>query len=170
MRSLRRLCFQFLLPLLLTLALGCGGEEGGQSASRDESPVPDTTMADGRDMTMADGRVVIRVGGLPVRVRVSQTPEEKERGLMFTEHLPADEGMLFVFKYEHRLDFWMKNTPIDLDVAFIDGRGRILEIRHMKAFDEQTIHRSRSPALYALEMNAGWFQEHGITVGDEVKF
>jgi hypothetical protein len=110
------------------------------------------------------------VGGIPVRVRVSQTPKEKMQGLMFTEQLPADEGMLFVFEYEHRPSFWMKNTPIDLDVAFIDRRGRIVEIRRMEALDEETIHQSRHPVLYALEVNAGWFRAHGITVGDEVRF
>jgi hypothetical protein len=64
----------------------------------------------------------------------------------------------------------MKNTPIDLDVAFIDRRGRIVEIRRMEALDEETIHQSRHPVLYALEVNAGWFRAHGITVGDEVRF
>jgi len=173
----------FLLPLLLSsLAAGCRGQREGPSTARKHSPADGSTAAGSSgagisdsaitagSSVVADDRIVIRVGGLPVRVRVSQTPEEKERGLMFTERLPADEGMLFVFGDERRPAFWMKNTLIDLDVAFIDGRRRIVEIRPMKAFDEDTIHRSRSPALYALEMNAGWFREHGITVGDEVEF
>jgi len=168
------LLISFLLPLLLwPLLAGCGGQREGPSTARKRAPMADSAAAGGSDsaVTAAAGdRIIIRVGGLPVRVRVSQTPEEKERGLMFTEQLPADEGMLFVFEDERRPAFWMKNTPIDLDLAFIDGRRRIVEIRSMRAFDETTIHRSRSPALYALEMNAGWFREHGITVGGEVEF
>jgi len=160
--SLPRYCL--IVLLLLPLPAGCGGPEEGPSEAGKESPAGDSVAA------RAGDRIIIQVGGVPVRVRVSQTPQEKERGLMFTEQLPADEGMLFVFESQHRPAFWMKNTPIDLDLAFIDGRGRIVEICHMEALDEETIHRSRHPALYALEVNAGWFREHGIAVGDEVRF
>jgi uncharacterized membrane protein (UPF0127 family) len=173
MNALDRRRLRFVWPVLLLLLAGCGGSGEGPSEAGDKPPGGSAAAVSAAvDSTVArtDDRITIRVGGVPVRVRISQTPQEKERGLMFTERLPADEGMLFVFEYEHRLDFWMKNTPIDLDVAFIDRLGRIVEIGHMQALDEETIHRSRQPALYALEVNAGWFQEHGITVGDEVKF
>jgi len=158
MNSLHRCCSDLLLLLvwLMPLLAGCGGQREGPSEAVKGLPAGD--------------RITIRAGGVPVRVRISQTPREKEQGLMFTEQLPADEGMLFIFEYEHRPAFWMKNTPIDLDVAFIDRLGCIVEIRHMQALDEETIHRPRHPALYALEVNAGWFHEHGITVGDEVEF
>jgi hypothetical protein len=89
---------------------------------------------------------------------------------MFTESLPPDEGMLFVFEREQILSFWMKNTPLPLSVAFIDRKGRIVEIRRMEPLDEDTRHTSRRPAMYALEMNAGWFQEHQVKVGDSVEF
>ena len=178
MNSLHRRCSTVLLLVFLAFLAGCGGQREGPSTADKTPPVTDSaalsrfaatdTMDGAADLS--GGLVLIRVGGVPVRVRISQTPREKERGLMFTEQLPADEGMLFVFEYEHQPAFWMKNTPIDLDLAFIDGRGRIVEIRPMKALDEETIHRSRHPALYALEMNAGWFRKHGVTVGDEVEF
>ena len=189
LNSLRRCCVLFLL--VAPWLAGCGGPDGGPSQAGNGVPAGDRAAAarqDG-DSAMTAGpagdsaavpaagsaarsgdRIVITVGGVPVRVRVSQTPREKARGLMFTEQLPADEGMLFVFEYEHRPSFWMKNTPIDLDVAFIDNHGRIVEIRRMQALDEETIHRSRHPALYALEVNAGWFREHGVAVGDAVEF
>lgn len=122
------------------------------------------------DSSQAKEGVIIRVAGTPARVRVSQTPEEMERGLMFTENLSPDEGMLFVFEREKPLRFWMKNTPLPLSVAFIDKRGRILDIRQMQPLDDKTLHVSRQPAMYALEMNAGWFEKHGIKVGDRVEF
>jgi uncharacterized membrane protein (UPF0127 family) len=159
----RRGLFVLLLPLLLPLAMGCGGDSREQSAPRVGQTAPPDTAA-------ADDRVVIKVGGRPIRVRISQTPEEMERGLMFTEELPDDEGMLFVFEREKVLHFWMKNTLLPLSVAFIDKRGRIVEIERMDPLDEETAHSSRLPALYALEMNAGWFQEHGVKVGDRVEF
>jgi uncharacterized membrane protein (UPF0127 family) len=122
-----------------------------------------------QDQSAAQG-VVIKVAGNPVRVQVSETLGERQRGLMFTESLPADQGMLFVFEREQILSFWMKNTPLPLSVAFIDRKGRIVEIRRMEPLDEDTLHTSRRPAMYALEMNAGWFQEHQVKVGDSVEF
>jgi len=72
--------------------------------------------------------------------------------------------MLFVFPGSHRLTFWMKNTPLDLDIGFFDAEGRLLEVRTMRAFDERTV-ASSTPATYALEMNAGWFAARGIAKG-----
>jgi uncharacterized membrane protein (UPF0127 family) len=169
-------CYVLFLLLVPWLA-GCGGPNEGPSPAGEGASAPAASLAgdsadasSGGSAAPSGDRIVITVGGVPVRVRISQTPREKQRGLMFTEQLPADEGMLFVFEYEHRPSFWMKNTPIDLDVAFIDRRGLIVEIRRMQALDEETIHRSRHPSLYALEVNAGWFLEHGVTVGDAVEF
>jgi uncharacterized membrane protein (UPF0127 family) len=152
--------FAFSLVLLLTL-LACKGD--GQ---QDISPQMDQVS---QDQSAAQG-VVIKVAGNPVRVQVSETLGERQRGLMFTESLPADQGMLFVFEREQILSFWMKNTPLPLSVAFIDRKGRIVEIRRMEPLDEDTLHTSRRPAMYALEMNAGWFQEHQVKVGDSVEF
>jgi uncharacterized membrane protein (UPF0127 family) len=140
--------FAFSLVLLLTL-LACKGD--GQ---QDISPQMDQVS---QDQSAAQGVV-------------SETLGERQRGLMFTESLPADEGMLFVFEREQILSFWMKNTPLPLSVAFIDRKGRIVEIRRMEPLDEDTLHTSRRPAMYALEMNAGWFQEHQVKVGDSVEF
>jgi len=185
-RNGSRLVGSWLLLWLLLWLAGCGGPEKGPPEVGKGLPTGDSAVtataavdstlvraagSDAGDLAAGAGdRITILAGGVPLRVRISQTPREKERGLMFTEQLPADEGMLFVFEYEHRPSFWMKNTPIDLDLAFIDGRGRIVEIGRMQALDEETIHRSRLPALYALEVNAGWFREHGIAVGDKVEF
>jgi len=152
--------FPSLLILLLILP-ACGKDEQQEPSPRlnQTSQIPSS----------AEG-IVIRVAGTPVRVRVSETPGDRERGLMFTESLPPGEGMLFVFEREQVLSFWMKNTPLPLSVAFINKAGRILEIRQMQPLDEETLHISRQPAMYALEMNAGWFEKHGVKVGDRVEF
>lgn len=154
--------FSLFPSLLLSILLACGQEGQQESSSEPGQAVEDSSHK--------DDRVVIRVAGHPVRVRVSETRQELERGLMFIESLPPDEGMLFVFEREKILHFWMKNTPLPLSVAFIDRTGRIVQIERMEPLDEETVHTSRLPAIYALEMNAGWFQEHGVKVGDRVEF
>ncbi|MFC1683032.1 DUF192 domain-containing protein [Candidatus Zixiibacteriota bacterium] len=153
-----------LLPLLLLLPLvvRCGG-----GAQREPSPGTDRAPA---DSARVDDRISIRVAGILVRVRVSQRPEELEQGLKLIENLAPDEGMLFVFEKQKILHFWMQDTPLPLSVAFIDKSGRIVDIQQMEPLNDKTIHTSRQKALYALEMNAGWFQKHGVKVGDVVEF
>ena len=88
---------------------------------------------------------------------------------MFRERLGKDEGMLFVYDREEFLTFWMKNTPLPLSIAFLDQKGKIVDIQDMEPFSLKT-HDSIHPAKYALEMNQGWFKKNGIRVGDVVSF
>lgn len=117
-----------------------------------------------------DGKPAIRVGGVLLKVEIADTPLSRQRGLMFRENLPEDEGMLFVFERVDYLSFWMKNTLIPLSIAFIDAEGKIVQMEDMEPLDEQTHHRSVRPALYALEVNQGWFERHGVQIGDRVEF
>ncbi len=110
----------------------------------------------------------LTIKGKKIRVEVVQTEDEKARGLMFRESLGKDEGMLFVYDREEFLTFWMKNTLIPLSIAFIDRKGKIVDIQDMEPFSLYT-HASALPAQYALEMNKGWFKRNGIGVGDLVK-
>ncbi len=110
----------------------------------------------------------LTIKGKKLRVEVARTEDEKARGLMFRDKLGADEGMLFVYEEEEFLTFWMKNTPLPLSIAFIDQKGRIVDIQDMEPFSLRT-HTSARPARYALEMNRNWFQKNGINVGDVAK-
>jgi hypothetical protein len=87
---------------------------------------------------------------------------------MFRDKLGVDEGMLFVYEKEEFLTFWMKNTPLPLSIAFIDRKGKIVDIQDMEPFSLRT-HTSARPARYALETNRNWFQRNGIQAGDLVK-
>lgn len=111
----------------------------------------------------------LRVGGHAVRAEVADREAQRRRGLMGRDSLPEDHGMLFVYPEQRTLSFWMRNTRIPLDIAFVDQRGAIVDIQTMEPQSEE-MHRSREPAMYALEMTAGWFEEHGVEVGDRVEF
>ncbi len=100
--------------------------------------------------------------------RIARTSEQVTTGLMNRESLPADQGMLFIFDPPSNIGFWMRNTLIPLDIAYLADDGRIREIRQGQPLDE-TILRPQLPYSYVLEVNAGWFESHGLGVGDHVQ-
>lgn len=105
-----------------------------------------------------------------LQVEVVESEEERAKGLMFRKSLPADHGMLFVFENEARLSFWMKNTFIPLSIGFFDKDKKLVDVQDMEPVrsemqTELPSYVSRKPAKYALEVNRGWFQRHGIKMG-----
>jgi uncharacterized membrane protein (UPF0127 family) len=105
-----------------------------------------------------------------LNVEVAKTSAVREKGLMFRTSLGESEGMLFVFDKEEKLNFWMKNTYIPLDIAYINKHGVINEIYYMAPLDISKIYSSVNPAKYALEVNAGWFNKNKIKIGSKIDF
>lgn len=116
----------------------------------------------------ADGRVALTINDKQIRVEYADSPEERQLGLMYRRQLCEDCGMLFKFDYPRIASIWMKNTFIPLDLAYIDANGKIIDIKGLQAHDLTSV-KSSSLALYALEMNQGWFAKQDIQVGDRVE-
>lgn len=120
--------------------------------------------------------VTVRVNGTPLEVEVAATPESRATGLAGRDRLGPNRGMLFAWADPAPRRFWMKDTRIPLSIAFLDERGRILSIRRMAPpppdgpDDGYRRYGSGGPAQYALEVNRGWFAEHGIEAGDRCHF
>ena len=110
----------------------------------------------------------LTIGGHVVTAELAATDETRAIGLMHRFSLPPDHGMLFVHDAPRMLSFWMRNTYTPLSIAFIDARGRIINVEDMAPHDER-LTWSAAPALYALEMKKGWFAQKGIGPGAEVK-
>jgi hypothetical protein len=108
------------------------------------------------------------VGRDTVLVEVARVEGQRQVGLMFRTVMAENEGMLFVFDQDGIYPFWMRNTELPLSIAFIDRLGRITDIQDMAPHDERTDHSPSRPVLYALEMNQGWFERHGVRPGDSV--
>ena len=109
----------------------------------------------------------VQVAGHALKVEVVTTPEQMAKGLMFREKLGANDGMLFVFDEPGYHAMWMKNTPLPLSVAFVDGAGAILNILDMEPHTLDQ-HAAAGPAVYAIETNKGWFAKRRIKAGDKV--
>ena len=106
----------------------------------------------------------LTVGGQTLNAEIAQTHAARQQGLMHRDSMPADHGMLFVYKNEEVRGFWMKDTRIPLSIAFANRKGEIVRIADMTPFDTSRVS-SLAPAKYALEMNQGWFEQHGIEKG-----
>lgn len=109
----------------------------------------------------------LRLRDVSLDVELAITPESRARGLMHRDSLPENQGMLFVFEESSPRSFWMKNTVIPLSIAYIREDWVILEIYAMEPESLEPV-RSRNPARYALEVNEGFFEEHGIEPGTRV--
>lgn len=102
-----------------------------------------------------------------IEAEVAATPESRQIGMMLRTIMPPQRGMLFVFTEVAPHCMWMRNTLLPLSVAFLDERGRIINIADMQPRTENN-HCAAQPARYALEMNLGWFKSRGLGIGAEI--
>jgi uncharacterized membrane protein (UPF0127 family) len=105
----------------------------------------------------------------PFQIWVADSTARREQGLMFVKKLPDNTGMLFVFDRPQRIQMWMKNTFIPLDMVFIDANGRINSITVNATPLSLRIIDSEHPALAVLELAGGSTEKLGIRVGGIVQ-
>lgn len=111
---------------------------------------------------------------VPLSAEVARTQAQRELGLAGRSTLARDAGMLFEFDATQSAEngFWMWETVIPLDVAFIDSGGAVGRIVSMDVCGDREDDCPNHPAgiehVMAVEANLGWFRRNGIEVGDEV--
>lgn len=148
------------------LAVACS-----TGAKRDDGPPmppPESTAArpaNGPKVYLESGR-----GELAVAVEVVATEPKIERGLMYRQHLPPDDGMLFLLGVEKDWSFWMRNTLIRLDMIFIARDLTIAGIVENAEPQTETLRTVGRPSLYVLEVNGGWTAAHHVVAGAKVRF
>lgn len=127
------------------------------------------TFADSRAMILpvdATPLVVVTSGGeRSFRIEIADDTAERSAGLMYRETMAADHGMLFVFGRTQEASFWMKNTPMPLDLVFIGEDGRVKAIRQGEPQSEAVISPG-VPVRFVLELKAGTAAASGIKDGD----
>lgn len=157
----------YLCTALLLASCGSSTWNGSNASSSPSAsaaaPVQATQKAAAIAIPVQDGEVLFRV-------ELATTPSERARGLMYREHLNADDGMLFLFDRMQQQSFWMKNTLIPLDMIFIDERGAIVGIVENAEPLSTTSRSVRAPSKYVLELNGGTCRKLGIQVGALTRF
>ena len=103
-------------------------------------------------------------------VEIANSTELRQRGLMYRNTLPANQGMLFVYEQPRVVSMWMKNTRIPLDILFIDSDGLIVNmVKNATPMSERSMS-SNYRVQFVLELNAGVIQQYDIRHGDKVIF
>lgn len=142
------------LPLILALALAACNEES--DLPRIETQIP--FRADGvAEFLRPDSSVITRIA-----IEIARGDSARARGLMQRRTLPARGGMLFIDEEPQIQQFWMENTPIPLDMIFVDANGRVLNVERAHPFSRESVY-SDGPALFNIEVRAGFAERHGIT-------
>lgn len=109
-------------------------------------------------------------GDTVTTIKAAVADEEKERneGLMNVSDLPADGGMFFIFEDEEPRSFWMANTPLSLDIMFINSDFEIVRIhQRTEPYSEKNLS-SDIPSKYVVETNGGFSITHDIQEGMKI--
>lgn len=107
------------------------------------------------------------------KVKIADSENERETGLMFKEDISKNEGMLFIFNKEGNYSFWMKNTLVPLDIIWLDKNKSVVYIKENIPPCETGICENYYPdkeAIYVLELNAGQITEKNISIGNKALF
>lgn len=155
--------FLLALPVLL----------GASACRQEKEPETDGTVL--LHFDTARVRLATATDTLPLVVELARTREEQTMGLMERRQLSDSAGMLFLYDapQPETAAFWMFRTRIPLDIAFVDAMGVIRSIVHMTPCEAATAQGCPTypPGVAyraALEVNAGFFDRHKLTVGHRV--
>ena len=134
--------------------------------------MPVATSADSRAMRLPTDPVPLVVstsaGERKFTIEIADDDSERSKGLMFRETMADDHGMLFVFGQTRPVSFWMKNTPMALDLLFIAEEGRISDILPGEPLSTAAISPGE-PVRFVLELKRGTAERYGIRRGDLVR-
>lgn len=104
-----------------------------------------------------------------LNVEIADTDPKRMRGLMYRTELADDAGMLFMFPSPRQISMWMANTPISLDMIFINEQGVIKEIVENTIPFSHDIIRSEKKASGVLEIKGGQAKHFRLETGDIVE-
>ncbi|MCK6506262.1 DUF192 domain-containing protein [Myxococcota bacterium] len=161
------------MPLFALVLLACATPSSPAPQAPSSQAPSSPAAAASRDP--ADGAtgplgptIPLAIGHRVLQVEVADDEQERARGLMYRDGLAPGHGMVFVYPDERERGFWMRNTRVPLSIAFLDAQGRIVRLADMQPYDETTT-RSLAPAMYALEVEQGWFAEQAVSIGERVE-
>ncbi|HEY1170777.1 MAG TPA: DUF192 domain-containing protein [Verrucomicrobiae bacterium] len=157
---MKRFAVLFLTTALLTGSFGC------RPSATSAPPVVTNAPAKPKGTPQAKlPTIKLDVGGKEMITEIAADDRTRQMGMMFREKMADNEAMIFVFPVAHQASFWMRNTTVPLDAAYIDSRGVILEIHKLMPLNEDSVRATSDQVQYVLETPQGWFEKNGVKPG-----
>jgi len=103
-----------------------------------------------------------------IDLEIADTEYTRELGLMNRNQMKENEGMLFIFPIQGNQSFWMRNTLISLDIMFVNDQKQIVTIHKNTKILSDTSYPASKPAIYVVEVLAGFTDRHNIQIGDKI--
>ncbi|MDB6052484.1 MAG: hypothetical protein JWN25_7 [Verrucomicrobiales bacterium] len=161
---------RLLLLASLLLVMGCdqkptvavGSAPPTNSAAPAEPAIPTAAQPTLRKITLY-------IGTHEMEAEMALSGREMQTGMMFRTNMNTNDGMLFVFPRPTPMSFWMKNTSIKLNAAYIDPEGVIAEIHNLEPFDTNSVFSATDNLQYVLETPQGWFEKNGVGTGTVIR-
>lgn len=161
----RSICALLSLALVSALTVACGNEPAEDAGEYEHVMSFDSTRA----------RLVTAKDTLQLRLELAVSDQQKTMGLMERRQLASDAGMLFIYDSMQpaTAGFWMYRTRIPLDIAFLDSAGVIRAVKQMVPCPTENsqgcpTYEPGASYQYALEMNHGYFTQHGVQLGHQL--
>jgi len=163
---MRSVLLSLLTASLLFGLSACTGDSDSSTASSTAEKPTIPFDKEGRLAFIQDGDSVVVLD-----LEIAESDSAKERGMMERDGFPNDRsGMLFPFDEERERSFWMANTPVALDIFFVNADSQIVHIaKYAEPVSADQIP-SNGPAQYVLETPAGFADSYGILEGDRVRW
>ena len=114
---------------------------------------------------------IIKINDKELQVNIADNFLKRTKGLSGKNRIENNQGMFFVFESPGIYPFWMKKMKFDIDIAWVDKDFKIIHIVEnvsAKTFPKTFV--SDKPGKYVLEVNAGWFDDNSIKIGDIINF
>ncbi len=143
----------FALSVAFLLLAGCGSDDKGNAVQTDIPFRPDGLL----ELLREDGSLITTMV-----IEIAEGDSARARGMMDRREIPARGGMLFLDNEVRVQTFWMKNTPLPLDIIFVSSDSQVVSIaKRTRPFSEETVS-STGPAQYVLEVRGGFSDRYGL--------
>ena len=167
-RQVRRVKMKFSVTLLLALVLLAGCSKATPPAVTPAAPPAlansEPTHAQPKLRTMK-----LFLGAETIDAELALSEAEIHCGMMYRTNIQETDAMLFNLRYPQQANFWMKNCPESISVAYITADGVIQEIHHLEQNDTNGVAAARNDILFALETKEGWFTRHNVGSGTFIR-
>ena len=146
------------------LGLSACSQPSADSGPKKAGPVQPVAQAQSKLPT-----IKLWTGTNEITAEIARTSKQHQMGMMYRTNMGELEGMVFIFDYPSQRSFWMKNTTVPLDIAYITPEGIIQEIHPLHPLNENAVYSQSHNIQFVLEMNQNWFSNHNVKAGMEIR-